>query len=304
MGFVVAERVLYTPSMGFCLALATFLVDGLALAAFVPLLEEEGLFEESFVSSSPPALPNDEAVAALAATASSSSPPSSPKKKKKASKNKDAAGANSDNISNNNSKSNSAKKGGGGAGVKGSSSQSPSSQSSSPPPNALAWAIVVARLAAVISVLACYGATTFTRNKHWRRPEALWRSGVMVNPRNGMLWYNLGHEVEDRAQYTYRAAMEELSKGGYRDAGKGGKGGKDDGSSEGHDEEERSKVVQAVQAAAAEERSDLLQAAWNCFSRALALDPEGSDAATMLGIMALRANMIPLAKVINQSSCF
>ena len=65
MGFVVAERVLYTPSMGFCLALATFLVDGLALAAFVPLLEEEGLFEESFVSSSPPALPNDEAVAAL-----------------------------------------------------------------------------------------------------------------------------------------------------------------------------------------------------------------------------------------------
>ena len=62
--------------------------------------------------------------------------------------------------------------------------------------------------------------------------------------------------------------------------------------------------MQAVQAAAEEERSDLLQAAWNCFSRALALDPEGSDAATMLGIMALRANMIPLAKVINQSSCF
>ena len=97
--------------------------------------------------------------------------------------------------------------------------------------------------------------------------------------------------------------MEELSKGGYRDAGKGGKGGKDDGSSEGHDEEERSKVVQAVQAAAAEKQATC-QAAWNCFSRALALDPEGSDAATVLGIMALKSNMIPLAKAVNQSSCF
>ena len=46
------------------------------------------------------------------------------------------------------------------------------------------------------ALVAC-GVTTGLRNRDWRSKAALWTSGVIANPRNAMLHYNLGHELED-----------------------------------------------------------------------------------------------------------
>eukprot|EP00617_Octactis_speculum_P026000 CAMPEP_0185745562 /NCGR_PEP_ID=MMETSP1174-20130828/3935_1 /TAXON_ID=35687 /ORGANISM="Dictyocha speculum, Strain CCMP1381" /LENGTH=737 /DNA_ID=CAMNT_0028419661 /DNA_START=59 /DNA_END=2269 /DNA_ORIENTATION=- len=194
VGFVVAERVLYTPSMGFCL----FLAQAVITQDLAQLLEAE-LFPPPTHSS----LPVGEGEEGESPSGSNTTTTSLVNKH--------------------------GKRGGEGA--------HPTTPSQVRIPTA--WKGVL-EMTLLMLILAGYSGTTVLRNLDWLHPENLWASGVQVNPRNGMLWYNLGHELEDRGD---------------------------------------------------------IPNAWRCFETATLRDPLASDANTMLGVMAMRANQLDLAGV-------
>ena len=63
--------------------------------------------------------------------------------------------------------------------------------------------IVAIIVFSLISILCVHSIKTVVRNQEWKNDNSLFRSAIRINPGNGKIYNNLGHDYEGKGNFSY-----------------------------------------------------------------------------------------------------